>query len=74
MPKHIPIYRNEQTKSKLFSFYKKALATWPVRYEELMVQTHYGDTHVIASGPKQASTTSAAAAVTLVVLLHAAGG
>jgi len=56
MPKHIPIYRNEETKSKLFSFYKKALATWPVPYEELTVQTRYGDTHVIASGSKQAAT------------------
>lgn len=74
MSRHIPIYRNEVTKSILFSFYEKALATWPVPYEERMVQTRYGDTHVIASGPKQASTTSAASTVTTpVVLLHAAG-
>jgi pimeloyl-ACP methyl ester carboxylesterase len=74
MPKGIPIYRNEETKSKLFSFYKRALGAWPVTYEELMVQTYYGDTHIIASGPKQASTTSSsAAAATPLVLLHAAG-
>lgn len=73
MPRHIPIYGNEETKSILFSFYEKALSTWSVPYEELMIQTRYGDTHVIASGPQQASTTSAAAATTPVVLLHAAG-
>jgi pimeloyl-ACP methyl ester carboxylesterase len=73
MLEHIPIYRNEETKSKFFSFYKEALATWPVPYEELMVQTSYGNTHAISSGPKQASVTSAAAAAIPIVLLHAAG-
>jgi len=74
MPKPLPIYRNEETKSKLFSFYKKTLATWPVPYEEIMVQTRYGDTHVITSGTKEALTTaSSAVAATPVVLLHAAG-
>ena len=70
MPKHIPIYRSEETKSKLFSFYKKTLAMWPVPYEELMVQIRYGDTHVVASGSKQAAsaTPAASAAATPVVL------
>jgi hypothetical protein len=75
MPKHLSIYRNEETKSKLFSFYKKTLATWSVPYEEIMVQTRYGDTHVIVSGTEEALTTSSSSAVaaTPVVLLHAAG-
>ena len=55
MSKHILIYKKEEIKSNLFSFYQKALATWPVPYEEFMVATHYGDTHVIASGAKTGS-------------------
>ena len=43
---------------------------WSVPYEELMVQTRYGDTYVIAAGSKQAA---ASAAATPVILLHAAG-
>ena len=69
MPEHIPICRNEETKSKLFSFYEKTLAMWSLPYEEVRVQTRYGDTYVIAAGSKQA----ASAAATPVILLHAAG-
>jgi pimeloyl-ACP methyl ester carboxylesterase len=64
MPENLAIYRNEETRSKLLSFYKRTLATWPVRYEELLVQTPYGDTHLIASGSKQAAAT--------LILIHAA--
>ena len=46
------------------SFYKKTLATWPVPYEEIMVQTRYGDTHVITSGTKEALTTASSAVAT----------
>ena len=45
MSENLAIYRNEETRSKLLSFYKRTLATWPVPYEELLVQTPYGDTH-----------------------------
>ena len=55
MSENLAIYRNEETRSKLLSFYKRTLATWPVPYEELLVQTPYGDIHVIASGSKQAA-------------------
>jgi hypothetical protein len=41
IPKHIPILENEETKTtKLFLFYQKALATWPVPHKELMVEIH----------------------------------
>jgi len=65
MSENLAIYGNEGTRSKLLSFYKRTLATWPVLYEELLVQTPYGDTHVIASGSKQTAAT--------LVLIHAAG-
>lgn len=58
------IYKDEETKSKFFSFYKKSLAAWPVPYEEFMVRTRYGDTHAIASGPIDRDP---------IVLIHAAG-
>jgi hypothetical protein len=64
MSENLAIYRNEETRSKLLSFYKRTLATWPVPYEELLVQTPYGDPLAIASGSKQAAAT--------LVLIHAA--
>ncbi|HVM72654.1 MAG TPA: alpha/beta hydrolase [Anaerolineales bacterium] len=45
--------------------YDAVLKEWPVPYEELFISTRLGDTHVIASGPKDAAP---------VVLLHPAGG
>jgi flavodoxin len=50
MSGNLLIYKDEETKSKFLSFYKKTLAAWPIPYEEFMVQTRCGDTHVIASG------------------------
>jgi pimeloyl-ACP methyl ester carboxylesterase len=64
MSGNLLIYKDEETKSKFLSFYKKSLAAWPVPYEEFMVQTRYGDTHVIASGPIEKDP---------IVLIHAAG-
>jgi pimeloyl-ACP methyl ester carboxylesterase len=64
MSTNLLIYKDEETKFKFLSFYKKSLATWPVPYEEFMVRTRYGDTHVIACGPKDRDP---------IVLIHAAG-
>ena len=58
------IYKDEETESKFLSFYNKSLAAWPVHYEELMVPTRYGDTHVMALGPIDGDP---------IVLIHAAG-
>jgi pimeloyl-ACP methyl ester carboxylesterase len=60
----LSIYKDEETKSKFFSFYDKSLAAWTVAHEEFMVRTLYGDTHVIASGPIGRDP---------IVLIHAAG-
>ncbi len=64
MSTNLSIYKDEETKSKFLSFYNKSLALWPVPYEEFVVQTRYGDTHVIASGPIDRDP---------IVLIHAAG-
>jgi pimeloyl-ACP methyl ester carboxylesterase len=61
----LAIYRTPETKAKLMALYDAELARWPVPYESLMVPTRYGDTHVIASGDRNASP---------LVLLHVAGG
>lgn len=36
------------------SFYDQRLKEWPVEYEEVMVSTRYGSTHVLISGPQDA--------------------
>jgi hypothetical protein len=46
------IFKDEETESKFWPFYKESLAAWPIRYEEFMVPTRYGDTDVIACGPR----------------------
>jgi hypothetical protein len=51
MSENLGIYRNKETRSKLLSFYNRTLATWPVPYEDLLVQTPYGNTHVIVPKP-----------------------
>ena len=61
---NLSIFKDEETRSKFLSFYKKSLASWPVPYEEFMVGTRYGHTHVIASGSKHRDP---------IVLIHAAG-
>lgn len=61
---NLSIYKDQETESKFLSFYEKSLATWPVPYEEFMVRTRYGETHVIAAGLVQRDP---------IVLIHAAG-
>jgi hypothetical protein len=60
----LSIFKDEETKSKFWPFYKESLAAWPIRYEEFMVPTCYGDTDVIACGPRDGDP---------IVLVHAAG-
>jgi len=58
----IPVFTSPQGKAEILRAYQVILDKWPVSYEELIVPTSFGDTHVIASGPKDAPP---------VVLLHA---
>jgi len=48
------IYRNSIIKQRLMDIYEQKLASWPVPYESVYLDTQYGSTHLIVSGPKQA--------------------
>ena len=46
------ICASPEGQAKCMAVYEAALARWPVPYEELDVPTCFGQTHIIASGPK----------------------
>lgn len=54
MPGKIPVFRSPEGEAQYYAAYEIALKRWPVPYEELYIPTRFGDTHVIASGPKDA--------------------
>ena len=60
-PNADPVFASPDAKARSESAYDAALAAWPVPYQPLMVNTAFGMTHVIVSGPEQA---------VAVVLLH----
>lgn len=57
-------YKSEKARDKVFASYDLALSHWPVAYETRFVETTFGPTHVIASGPADGSP---------IVLIHGAG-
>jgi pimeloyl-ACP methyl ester carboxylesterase len=65
MNQKISVFRSPESEAQYLAAYEAVLRQWPVPYEELYVPTQFGDTHVIASGPKDAPA---------VILLHPAGG
>jgi pimeloyl-ACP methyl ester carboxylesterase len=65
MSKKISVFKSAGDEAQYYEAYEAVLEQWPVPYEELYISTRFGDTHVIASGPKDA---------TPLVLLHPAGG
>jgi pimeloyl-ACP methyl ester carboxylesterase len=54
MPEKIPIFRSLEIEAQYNIAYEDALKKWPIPYDELSIATRFGDTHVIASGPKEA--------------------
>jgi pimeloyl-ACP methyl ester carboxylesterase len=58
------IFRSPESEAKYYAAYDAMLGQWPVPYEELFIPTRFGDTHVIASGPKDAPA---------LILFHSAG-
>src|SRR5688572_2665711 len=44
------IYRSPQGRAEILRIYDEALARLGVEYEELTVDTRFGDTHVLATG------------------------
>lgn len=62
MSNYIPVFTSPEGKAEIMTAYQAIMDKWPVAYEELTISTSFGETHVIASGPKDAQP---------VVLLHA---
>jgi pimeloyl-ACP methyl ester carboxylesterase len=61
-PPYLPVFITPAAEAETMAAYQDLLAHWPVPYTEMMITTHFGDTHVIASGPEGAPP---------VILLHA---
>lgn len=64
MPEKISVFRSPEGEARYHLAYEAALKLWPVPYEGLYIPTRFGDTHVIASGPKDTAA---------LVLLHPSG-
>lgn len=50
----ISIYRSPTIEAQFLQAYEAVLKQWPIPYEEIEVPTRFGNTHVIASGSKEA--------------------
>jgi len=50
----VSLYKNSETKSIALKSYDSVMEFWPVDYEEAWVETDYGKSHIIVSGPEQA--------------------
>ena len=48
-----PIFRSQNARARLFVEYDQLLTRWPVPHRSLFVQTSFGVTHVIKSGPER---------------------
>jgi len=47
-------FKSDAARTRFLAAYDAVLAEWPVAFEELYLQTRFGKTHVIASGPRDA--------------------
>jgi pimeloyl-ACP methyl ester carboxylesterase len=65
MSEKMSVFRSPEGEAQYHAAYKAVLKQWPVPYEELFIPTRFGDTHVIASGPKDAAP---------LALFHPSGG
>ena len=54
MPEKISTFRSPEGEAQYIAAYDAVLKQWPVPYEELSIHTRFGDTHIIASGSKEA--------------------
>lgn len=54
MPDACGVFKSDKLRQRYLSAYENALRTWPIPYEEFDVPTSFGETHVVASGPKEA--------------------
>lgn len=65
MANKISVFRSSDGETQFNAAYEAILKQWPIPYEENYISTRFGDTHVVASGSKDA---------TPLILLHPAGG
>lgn len=54
MTERINFSRSPTIEAQFDKAYEAVLQQWPISYEEIEIPTRFGDTHVIASGPKEA--------------------
>jgi len=48
------LYKSPEYETKLMAIYDTKMAEWPLPYEDVYVNTDYGNVHVIVSGPEDA--------------------
>ncbi|MGA2490833.1 MAG: alpha/beta hydrolase [Anaerolineales bacterium] len=65
MSEKIRFFWSPETEAEFNAAYEAVFQQWPVHYDDLFVPTHFGKTHVVASGPQSADP---------VVLLNPGGG
>ncbi|WP_442595731.1 alpha/beta fold hydrolase [Neobacillus sp. D3-1R] len=53
MAKQHTIYKSKEGKQKLLSYYDNYLKTLEVDFEKVFVETRFGKTHVLVTGPKE---------------------
>ncbi|KGY13204.1 hypothetical protein NM22_06910 [Vibrio tubiashii] len=53
MGTHISVFNTTESKEKFLAAHKRLMETWSVPYEDSWVETSFGKTHVIVSGPKE---------------------
>ncbi|WP_445491816.1 alpha/beta fold hydrolase [Niallia sp. 03133] len=54
MSNNLTIFRKNGNEQPFIEAYEEVLKLWPVPYEEIMISTRFGQTHLIAAGPKDA--------------------
>lgn len=50
----LSVFKNPESEARYLAAYDAVLARWPVPYETMMLSTRLGETHAIASGPRDA--------------------
>ena len=50
MSKNLSIFRKKGDKEAFVAAYDEALKMWTVPYDELMIPTRFGETHIVATG------------------------
>jgi pimeloyl-ACP methyl ester carboxylesterase len=54
MSGELAVFKTAGARAQYYAAYSDVLSHWPVAYDEIYLPTRFGDTHVVASGPKDA--------------------